>query len=98
MLLHVLPSGIKRIRYYGALAAASKGKKLDAARADLQMPEPNLRATESARDFLQRVARIDALRCPCCEAGRLRCERTLAGPKSLPGPTAAPRQRNWGQP
>ena len=79
VLLHVLPTGIKRIRHYGVLAAACKGKKLDAARADLQMPAPNPRAMESARDFLKRVARIDALHCPCCKTGQLRCVQTLAG-------------------
>lgn len=35
VLLHVLLTGIKRIRHYGALAAACKGRKLDAARCDL---------------------------------------------------------------
>lgn len=88
VLLHVLPAGIKRIRHYGVLAAACKGKKLGAARADLQMPEPNPRAMESARDFLQRVARIDALRCPCCKTGHMRCVQTLAGLRWLPQPGA----------
>ena len=37
-LLHVLPSGIKRIRHYGILASASKRVKLTAARLALQMP------------------------------------------------------------
>ena len=98
MLLHVLPTGIKRIRHYGVLAAACKGKKLNAARADLQMPMPQPRAMESARDFLMRVVRIDALQCPCCKSGTLRCVQTLAGPKSLPGPAAVPGQHNRGPP
>lgn len=98
VLLHVLPTGIKRIRHYGVLAAACKGSKLDAARCDLQMPKPDPRAMESAQDFLKRVARIDAQRCPCCKTGQLRCVQTLAGPKSLPGPTAAPGQHNRGPP
>ena len=32
LMLHVLPTGIKRIRHYGVLACACKGAKLDAAR------------------------------------------------------------------
>ena len=93
VLLHVLPTGIKRIRHYGVLAPACKGKKLDAARTDLQMPIPNPHAVESARDFLQRVARIDALQCPCCKTGQLRCAQTLAAPKSLPAPMAVGHNR-----
>lgn len=86
----MLLKGIKRIRHYGVLAPACKGKKLDAARAALQMPAPNPLAVESAREFLKRVARIDVQRCPCCKTGQLRCVQTLASPKSLPGLAAAP--------
>jgi len=97
VLLHVLPTGIKRIRHYGVLAASCKGKKLDAARRDLQVPIPNPRAIESARDFLRRVARIDAQQCPCCKSGSLRCVQTLAAPRWLPGPGAMG-QHNRGPP
>ncbi len=86
VLLHVLPTGIKRIRHYGVLAAACKGKKLDAARCDLQMPRPDPRVMESAREFLQRVARIDAQQCPCCQDGRLHCVQSVAAPRWLPAP------------
>lgn len=88
VLLHVLPTGIKRIRHYGVLAPACKGKKLDAARRDLQMPEPHPQAIESAREFLRRVARIDALKCPCCKVGTLHCVQTVAAPQWLPAPGA----------
>lgn len=98
VLLHVLPTGIKRIRHYGVLAAACKGRKLQAARTDLQMPAPEPRAMESARAFLQRVTRIEAQRCPCCRTAQLRCVQTLAGARSLPGPSAAPGQHNRGPP
>ena len=83
---HVLPTGIQRIRHSGVLAAACKGKRLDAARCDLQMPQPDPRATESARDFLKRLARIDALQCPCCQGGRLSCMQIEAAPRYLPAP------------
>ena len=84
LMLHVLPTGIKRIRHYGVLASACKGAKLDAARRALQMPALNLRASESARDFMARVARADVLQCPCCKLGRLRCVATLLGSRRLP--------------
>lgn len=97
VLLHVLPTGIKRIRHYGVLTAACKGKKLDAARCDLQMPKPDPRAMESAREFLQRAARIDAQQCPCCQDGRLRCVRSVAAPRWLAVPGEAS-QHNRGPP
>ena len=70
-LLHVLPTGIKRIRHYGVLASACKGIKLSAARLALRMPAVNPLAAESAHAFMVRVARMDVLSCPCCKVGRL---------------------------
>jgi hypothetical protein len=61
MTLHVLPTGIKRIRHYGVLAAAYKGFKLNAARKALQMLALNPQASGSARDVMARVARLDVL-------------------------------------
>lgn len=79
------------------LAAAGKGIKLDAARRDLQMPIPSPRAIESARDFLKRVARIDAQQCPRCKVGPLRCVQPVAAPRWLPEPGAVV-QHNRGPP
>ena len=58
IMLHVLPTGIKRIRHYGLLASACKTVRLAQARAALLMPPLNPRAVESAADFMQRVAKI----------------------------------------
>ena len=88
-LLHVLPTGIKRIRHYGVLASACKGHKLEAARLALAMPAPNPVALESAAEFLQRVARMDATLCPCCGLGHLRTVAVLQSPARLPAPGAA---------
>ena len=85
-LLHVLPTGIKRIRHYGVLASACKGAKLAQARQALAMPVPNPAALESAGEFLRRVARIDAAQCPCCGLGRMRVVQVLPGPARLPAP------------
>lgn len=89
-LLHILPIGIKRIRHYGILASACKGIKLSAARLALQMPRPNPSGVESAQAFMVRVARIDVLRCPCCQVGTLRVTAVLLGQKRLPVPGGAP--------
>jgi hypothetical protein len=85
-MLHVLPSGVKRIRHYGVLASSCKGTKLNAARLALQMPGINKQALESAQAFMARVARFDVGLCPACKLGRLRTAEVLAGAKQLPAP------------
>jgi hypothetical protein len=87
-LLHVLPTGSKRIRHYGVLAPAAKREQLAQARQALQMPAANPRAGESAQDFMQRVAQHDLLQCPCCPAGRLRVIETFIARRRLPTPAA----------
>jgi hypothetical protein len=85
-MLHVLPTGIKRIRHYGVLASACKATKLDAARQALQMPAVNPQAVESAQAFMARVLKLDVSKCPCCPNGRLYVAATLVGLKQLPAP------------
>lgn len=97
-LLHVLPTGIKRIRHYGVLASACKGVKLDAARTALRMPQSNPQAMESAQGFMARVARIDVSLCPCCKVGRLQVSAVLQGQARLPAPTHAVAQQSRGPP
>jgi Putative transposase len=97
-LLHVLPTGIKRIRHYGVLAPSSKGVKLSAARLALQMPMANPQAMESAQGFMARVARIDVSLCPCCKVGRLHVTAVLQGQARLPTPTCTVTQHSRGPP
>ena len=85
-LLHVLPTGIKRIRHYGVLASACKADKLAQARLALQMPAPNPRAQESAQAFMVRVAKLEVMQCPRCKAHSLKVVATVAGLKRLPTP------------
>jgi Putative transposase/Transposase zinc-binding domain len=85
-MLHIVPTGIKRIRHYGVLASSCKGVKLAAARAALQMPPSNPQASESAHAFMARVAKMDVLLCPCCGQGRLHVTAVLAGLGRLPAP------------
>ena len=88
-LVHILPTGIKRIRHYGVLASSCKGVKLAAARVALQMPPSNPQALESAQVFMARVARVDVGGCPCCRQGRLHVTAVLAGLGRLPAPVSA---------
>ena len=86
-LLHVLPTGLKRIRHYGLLAP-SKAQSLAQARAQMQMPPSNPVALESVQGFMRRVAQVDLHQCPCCKLGRLRLVETLKACKTLPVPGA----------
>ena len=97
-MLHVLPTGIKRIRHYGVLASACKAVKLQAARLALQMPAASPQAIESAKAFMARVARIDVRLCPCCKVGTLRVIAVLAGLGRLPAPASTLLPQNRGPP
>jgi len=85
-LLHVLPSGIKRIRHYGVLANGCKKTQLARARQALGQPAPSKPALYAAQAFMARVAQIDIHRCPQCKTGQLRVVQNLAGLRRLPLP------------
>ena len=69
-LMHVLPSGFKRIRHYGLLGPAAKALKLAQARAALNAPIPDPVVVESVQAFMRRVDRHEYLRCPDCGRGQ----------------------------
>lgn len=81
-LLHVLPSGFKRIRHYGLLSPARKQAGLAAARSALAAPPPEVAIIESVAAFMQRISRQASLCCPHC-GGRLAITASL-----LPGTQA----------
>lgn len=97
-LLHVLPTGIKRIRHYGVLAASCKAVKLQAARSALQLPQHNARAMEDAQGFMARVSKVDVGVCPCCKLGRLQVVAVLQGQARLPTPACTVAQHSRGPP
>ena len=71
-LLHTLPSGFQRIRYYGLLTNAHRQQRLAACRQQLMapivelLPEP-----KDYRDFFQALCGRDLRRCPWCGAGTM---------------------------
>jgi len=91
-LLHVLPSGFKRIRHYGLNANRNKAAKLKTARAILNAPTPKPPTIESADAFCLRVTGIDPHRCRHCKQG------TLTIIRHLPRPTRLPEVRATGPP
>ena len=87
-MLHILPKRVKRIRHYGVLASACKGRRLAQARAALAMPTSNPQARESAAQFMCRIKALEIMRCPCCALGQLRLVQTVPAPDRLPAPGA----------
>jgi len=82
-LLHVLPKGFVRIRYYGLLANASRARLLACSRlalgqqADAVSPQPeSVGGDEVAFDSRSRELHI----CPSCKQGVLRCVQVLGRP------------------
>jgi hypothetical protein len=83
-LLHVLPRGLVRIRYYGFLANGCRARLLASCRDALGRP-PNTQVarasqpTEDSERFLELVPRGLRL-CPHCGRGPLRCVEVLGRP------------------
>jgi hypothetical protein len=80
-LLHVLPQGLQRIRYYGFLGPRHRQTKLDRCRALLRMPacEPKNTDTASAdyRERYQALTGLSLHQCPFCRLGRMQVVRRL---------------------
>jgi hypothetical protein len=87
-LLHVLPDGFQRIRYYGFLGNRYRQEKLARCRQLLGMPEPEPPALELSEDYRDRYEELSgsSLReCPVCHQGRMRVVATLL-PNANPQP------------
>jgi hypothetical protein len=74
-LLHVLPSGFQRIRYYGLLGNRYRKEKLAQCRRLLGMPMPDQHRVASAeQDYRDRYEDLTAnslRQCPQCQCGRM---------------------------
>lgn len=80
-LMHVLPSGFQKIRYYGFLNNRSKKKNLRII-FRLQGKQEFHRRLEnrSVAEILKIVWNLDINRCPCCKRSGMRCiGKTYAG-------------------
>jgi Putative transposase len=62
-LLHVLPDGFQRIRYYGFLGNRYREQKLAHCRELLGMPTPEPPALETAKAIVSAMKNLPALRC-----------------------------------
>jgi Putative transposase/Transposase zinc-binding domain len=71
-LLHVLPAGFQRIRYYGFLGNRCREEKLARCRRLLAMPQPEPSARTAATDYRDRYEEITGTsltKCPACHHG-----------------------------
>jgi hypothetical protein len=73
-LLHVLPEGFQRIRYYGFLANRYRDHKLARCRELLGMPPPEPTASQASQDYSKRYEELTGFslwQCPVCHQGRM---------------------------
>jgi hypothetical protein len=73
-LLHVLPEGFQRIRYYGFLANRYREQKLARCRELLGMPAPEPADSEAGKDYSERYEELTGSllsKCPVCHQGRM---------------------------
>ncbi len=73
-LLHVLPEGFQRIRYYGFLANRYRQQKLAHCRELLDMPArepPTLDGAEDYRERYEELTGCSLWQCPVCHKGRM---------------------------
>ena len=89
MLLHVLPPGFHRIRYYGFLANRNRQQKIAACRRLLhEPPRPEAEragpATADYRDRYEALTGRSLRRCPSCHGGNMHLVDDLAGEWASP--------------
>jgi len=88
-LLHVLPSGFHRIRYYGFLGNRHRKEKLEHCRQLLGMASPKEGSAkptiqEDYRDRYERLTGRSLRECPVCHRGRMIAVKALPQVRSSP--------------
>lgn len=86
-LLHVLPAGFQRIRYYGFLGNRCREEKLARCRQLLAMPQPEPSACDAAADYRDRYEQITGAsltECPACHHGRMFVIEVITAIKPCP--------------
>ncbi len=83
-LLHMLPGGFHRIRYYGLLGSRTRREKLAQCRRLLHMAPPATCAPTAAmpadyRDRYEALTCVSLLTCPRCQDGRMLIVERLIG-------------------
>ena len=71
-LLHVLPRGFRRIRYYGFLAVRARKKRLTRCREYFHLKQVARKAVRTCVEIVKELTGRDPLVCPRCKLGSLR--------------------------
>jgi len=92
-LLHVLPDGFQRIRYFGFLGNRYRKQKLALCRQLLGMPQNRVPACETStdyRDLYEKLTGLSLWECPVCHQGRMRVTGVLERANKHPPQAASP--------
>ncbi len=83
-LLHILPMGFVRIRYFGLLSNGQRKRKLQRCRELLGVSAATgPLAAETTAELLQRLTGVDMHQCPVCGLGRMRPKQELESAYAL---------------
>jgi hypothetical protein len=80
-MMHVLPSGFVRIRYYGFLANAHRQEQLHKIRKLLDAPQPTMAVEQSEDDPHDPLEHPQHQCCPHCNEGLMRALHIVPRPK-----------------
>ena len=88
-LLHVLPQGLQRIRYYGLMGNRHREEKLAKCRQLLDMAptlpaDSNVEAPSDYRDRYHALTGVSLHQCPICRRGRMLVVGQITRPSSPP--------------
>lgn len=70
-LLHSLPKGFVRIRYYGFLANRNRSANLNTIRQLMGSSVPPEKQVASVKEMMLQLTGIDITTCPCCNKGKM---------------------------
>jgi hypothetical protein len=77
-LLHVLPIGFMKIRYYGILSNRNKSTKLKVCKIAIRYTESKARFKDmNAIEIMKIIIGKDITKCPCCNDGKMKTVRTI---------------------
>jgi len=76
-LLHILPDGFMKIRYYGMLSNRNRKGKLTLCKKLLGVDCHQEHEKEPWQDLLARITGIDPRVCPCCGKGKMVLKEVL---------------------
>ena len=79
-LLHELPSGFMRIRYYGFLCNRFRKQNLKIIREILGVKQTSGQMSKSALELMKDLTGIDLSLCPKCQKGRMKAISTVKKP------------------